>query len=279
MMGALADSGGLALRTGSATGRPALKSAVSPAEAAASRSQTQTNSSPSDRVDVSPGAYDALAKNQPPADPTASGETTLNTVAEVSAQDAKPGRDSDSADGSGRRPLEKTTDATGLTEEERRDVSRMKKRDAEVRAHEQAHKSIAGPFGGAPVFQYLKGPDGKLYAVGGEVAIDVTPVAGNPEATARKMDQIRRAALAPISPSMGDRSVAALASQIKAQAEAEMRKDRAASEQPNATDTRPGEGPVSAPTASKSGEASPATFAYTRTVSPASRGNDLNLLA
>ncbi len=225
-----------------------------------------------------------MAKNQPPADPKASGETTLNTIdaaaapTAVSAQDAKPGSDSDAADGSGRRPLEKTTDAAGLTEEERRDVDRMQKRDAEVRAHELAHKSIAGPFGGAPVFQYLKGPDGKLYAVGGEVAIDVTPVAGNPEATARKMDQIRRAALAPTSPSMADRSVAALASQIKAQAEAEMRKDRAASERPEATGNRPGEGPVSA-TAPKSGEASEATFAYARTVSPASRGNDLNLLA
>lgn len=84
----------------------------------------------------------------------------------------------------------------------------------------------------------------------------MTPVAGNPEATARKMDQIRRAALAPISPSMADRSVAAFASQIKAQAEAEMRKDRAESERPDATDNRPAEGPVSAPTAPKSGEAS-----------------------
>lgn len=156
MIGALTDSGGLAVRTGSATVQSASKSAVSSPDSAG-RSQTQADF-PSDLVDVSPGARDALAKNQSPADPKASGETTLNTIkaaaapTEVSAQDAKPGSDSDSADGSGRRPLEKTTDAAGLTEEERRDVSRMKTRDAEVRAHERAHKSIAGPFGGAPVF-------------------------------------------------------------------------------------------------------------------------------
>jgi hypothetical protein len=56
-----------------------------------------------------------------------------------------------------------------------------------------------------------------MYAVGGEVQIDTSP-AGSPEATIRKMQQIRRAALAPSQPSGTDRAVAAQASQIETQA-------------------------------------------------------------
>jgi hypothetical protein len=48
-------------------------------------------------------------------------------------------------------------------------------------------------------------PDGCDYALGGEVAIDTSAIAGDPEATLRKMEQIRRAALAPANPSGQDR--------------------------------------------------------------------------
>jgi len=72
-------------------------------------------------------------------------------------------------------------------------------------------------------FTFRQGPDGKRYAVGGEVSIDVAKVPGNPEATALKAEQIRRAALAPAEPSSQDRQVAALASQIVIEAQNEMR--------------------------------------------------------
>ena len=103
-----------------------------------------------------------------------------------------------------------------LTQEEVQELANLKKRDREVRAHEQAHISAGGQYvrGGAR-FDYQKGPDGKRYAVGGEVSIDTSKVSGDPEATARKMQAIRRAALAPASPSGQDRSVAAKASQIE----------------------------------------------------------------
>ena len=97
----------------------------------------------------------------------------------------------------------------GLTEAEQREVERLKARDREVRAHERAHATVGGGIAGQPQFTFVTGPDGRQYAVGGEVSIDTSPVAGNPEATIRKMEQVKRAALAPTQPSAQDRKVAA----------------------------------------------------------------------
>ncbi len=109
-----------------------------------------------------------------------------------------------------------------LSEEERQQVTDLKRRDREVRAHEQAHKAAGGGHTGAIQFEYQTGPDGRRYAVGGEVAIDVSAVAGDPRATIAKMQQVRRAALAPAQPSSQDRAVAARASALEAQARAEL---------------------------------------------------------
>ena len=115
-----------------------------------------------------------------------------------------------------------------LTEEERQVVQDLKARDREVRAHEAAHKGAAGPYAnGGPTFQYQTGPDGKRYAVGGEVSIDVSPVANNPSATIQKAQTIRRAANAPSNPSAQDRAVAAQASRLEAEARKELQKQRA----------------------------------------------------
>lgn len=115
-----------------------------------------------------------------------------------------------------------------LTDEEKREVAQLKRTDREVRAHEQAHKSVAGAHSrGAIQFRYETGPDGKRYAVGGEVNIDVSKVQGDPEATVRKMRQVRQAALAPSDPSPQDRRAAMHATRIEAQAQAEARKEAA----------------------------------------------------
>lgn len=103
----------------------------------------------------------------------------------------------------------------------RKEVESLRKRDREVRAHEQAHAAAGGQFAGAPKLSYTTGPDGKRYAVAGEVAIDVSP-ASTAEATIAKMAQIQRAALAPAEPSGQDRRVAAQASQIANDARAEL---------------------------------------------------------
>lgn len=110
-----------------------------------------------------------------------------------------------------------------LSEEEKREVDELEQRDGEVRRHEQAHKSAAGRYaGGGPSFEYEVGPDGRRYAVGGEVSIDVSPVADDPQATIQKMQQIRQAANAPAQPSDQDRRIAAEAAQLEQQARAEL---------------------------------------------------------
>lgn len=95
--------------------------------------------------------------------------------------------------------------------------------DREVRAHELAHKSVGGQHTGAMTFTFEFGPDGKRYAVAGEVPINVGRVMGDPEATLQKAEQVHRAALAPAEPSIQDRRVAVLASQMVLDAQVDIR--------------------------------------------------------
>lgn len=99
----------------------------------------------------------------------------------------------------------------GLSEAELDAVSRLSDRDREVRAHEMAHVIAGRPWAGPPVYMYQTGPDGRRYAIGGFVPIDITPVEGDPQATAYKMRVVSQAALASTDPSAADRRVAAIA--------------------------------------------------------------------
>lgn len=101
-------------------------------------------------------------------------------------------------------------------------IQEMELRDREVRTHEQAHAAAAGGLGSAPIFTYQVGPDGRLYAVGGEVQIDTSPVAGDPEATLRKAHQIEQAAFAPGDPSPEDRRAAVMAAAMASRARQEL---------------------------------------------------------
>ncbi len=105
------------------------------------------------------------------------------------------------------------------SDEEKREVRELKQRDREVRAHEQAHVAAAGDLvrKGAS-YEYKTGPDGQRYAVSGEVSIDTSEVEGDPDATLRKAERIRRAALAPADPSSQDYRVASEASAMAAKA-------------------------------------------------------------
>lgn len=107
---------------------------------------------------------------------------------------------------------------------EQKVIDQLEMRDREVRAHEQAHAAIGGSLAGAPSYEFQTGPDGKKYAVGGEVSIDVSKT-NDPESTIRKMQTVRAAALAPAEPSSQDRKVAAQASQNIAEARSEMISD------------------------------------------------------
>ncbi len=112
----------------------------------------------------------------------------------------------------------KGQDGQYLTEQEQQKLQKLKLRDSEVKAHEQAHLSTAGQYAaGGASFSFETGPDGVKYAVGGEVPIDMGKE-DTPEATILKMQTVKRAALAPANPSSADRMIAAQADQKAAQA-------------------------------------------------------------
>lgn len=121
------------------------------------------------------------------------------------------------------RSAQKMGDTLELSPEARKQIAELQRTDQEVRAHEAAHMAAGGGLvrGGAS-FSYQRGPDGRNYAVGGEVSIDASEVPGNPAATILKAQQIKAAALAPASPSPQDRKVAASAGAMAAKASAEL---------------------------------------------------------
>ncbi|MDH4321242.1 MAG: putative metalloprotease CJM1_0395 family protein, partial [Desulfobulbaceae bacterium] len=181
------------------------------------------------RAQAAVRAYGAQAGNGVgmPADVTdaagagaAAGEGAAGEAAEGAAEEGV-------AEGEG--PAAEQT-ATGkdqaLTPEEQRVVTQLQVRDVQVRAHEQAHLAAAGGYAASGAsFQYQRGPDGRKYAVGGEVQIDVSGES-DPEKTIRKMNVVRSAALAPADPSAQDRRVAARAAAGIVDAQGELYKLR-----------------------------------------------------
>ncbi|RQV94643.1 hypothetical protein EH221_07225 [bacterium] len=114
----------------------------------------------------------------------------------------------------------------GLTEAEQADVEKLQRIDRQVRAHEQAHVAAGGSLirRGAS-FEYQIGPDGRRYAVAGEVTIDVSKEQ-DPEATLRKAARVRAAAMAPADPSPQDRRVAAEAAAMAREASMEIMQEK-----------------------------------------------------
>ena len=132
------------------------------------------------------------------------------------AKDAKSAKDAYGTDSKGGK-----RDATGLSEGERKQLKELKSRDTEVHNHENAHQSAGGQFAGSPSYTYQTGPDGRRYAIGGEVSIDVSPE-DEPAATIAKMESVRRAATAPAEPSPQDFKVAAAAQRMMTEAQRDL---------------------------------------------------------
>ena len=108
---------------------------------------------------------------------------------------------------------DKKVNGDSLSDEEKAVVEKLKVIDTKVRLHEQAHLSVAGDLATSGAsYTYQQGPDGKQYAVGGEVNID-TSSEDTPEKTIDKMQRVIAAAMAPAEPSGQDYSVAAAARQ------------------------------------------------------------------
>ncbi|HNY30521.1 MAG TPA: putative metalloprotease CJM1_0395 family protein [Fibrobacteria bacterium] len=109
-----------------------------------------------------------------------------------------------------------------LSDDDRDALRRMKETDRKVRAHEQAHLSAAGDSAqGGMRLETKVGPDGKPYAVSGEVSIKVSG-GRTPEESLRKAQTAHRAALAPADPSPQDLKVAQKAAQAEHQARQQM---------------------------------------------------------
>lgn len=122
-----------------------------------------------------------------------------------------------------------------LSPAEEEQLNKLKEVDAKVKQHEAAHLAAAGSLAtGGATYTYQTGPDGKQYAVGGEVQISLSG-SDNPDETIRNMQTAQRAALAPSDPSGQDRSVAQQAAKLEAQASSE--KSSSKNEDKNTKDT------------------------------------------
>ncbi len=99
-------------------------------------------------------------------------------------------------------------------------IQTLKRIQQRVISHEMAHKAVAGKYAGPVHYSYAKGPDGKMYITAGEVSLDLSEEA-SPQETAKKMEIIHAAALAPSDPSPQDIRVAQIAAIKKMQAEIE----------------------------------------------------------
>lgn len=111
-----------------------------------------------------------------------------------------------------------------LSQEQKLQVIELQKRDIEVRNHEAAHMSAGAGLTTGASYSYQRGPDNKMYAIGGEVGIDTSP-GKTPEETLKKAAQIKRAALAPAQPSSADLQVAATATNMEIDAKIEIQNE------------------------------------------------------
>lgn len=183
------------------------------------------------RTQRAPAADAPAAAPETSWSPPVSGETAV-TAQRLGQQTAV---EEDPADGGESRSM-----PGELSPEQQAQVAELRARDAEVRAHEQAHKAVGGRYAGAPRYETTRGPDGNTYAIGGEVAIDVSP-APTPDETIDKMIQVKAAALAPAEPSPQDRRVAAMADALRLQAMAEARAQDAAESEAAFAESQGGE--------------------------------------
>ncbi|MGC0152527.1 putative metalloprotease CJM1_0395 family protein [Chromobacterium vaccinii] len=153
---------------------------------------------------------------------------TANAAAPASAGD-KTGGDASGQNGSGNAQTAQQTNAAApkapdgkpLNDAQQKEVEELKSRDTDVRRHEAAHQAAGGALAGAASFTYQQGPDGRQYAIGGEVPIRLSQ-GHTPQETIQNAQTVRAAALAPSDPSGQDRAVAAEASQMEQQARSQL---------------------------------------------------------
>lgn len=216
--------------------KPVSNEAVN-ASSASALAQVQQVDENNTQIQATPDSYAANQQNTLSNNSTqnnASSNTPVYTGEEMlsALNQAKQAQNSQTAKSSQTTQLaqKQQTTNTGekvLTEEEQKQVEELKARDTEVKAHEQAHIAAGGSYvRGDARYDYQTGPDGKKYAVGGEVSIDTSAVEGDPQATINKAQVILKAALAPAEPSGQDKAVASQARQMMASARKELMSEK-----------------------------------------------------
>jgi len=167
---------------------------------------------PADSVSLSPQGLEQSRKQQ---------EGSSSSQEESGNASSLPSQESD-----------QPTTSVEMTPEEEKMVQQLKQRDQEVKAHEMAHLAVAGQYArGGASYTYQQGPDGRRYAIGGEVPIDLS-AEKTPEETIDKMRAIKRAATAPAEPSSADRSVAASATAMENSARQELQAEETEAARP-----------------------------------------------
>lgn len=104
-----------------------------------------------------------------------------------------------------------------LSPAEKAQLADLQRRDAQVRQEENAHANAAGQLGGPIAYTYQRGPDGRMYALGGSVPLRAQ-TGSDPEEAARLGRRIAGAALAAVLPSSADYAAAAAAYSLAAAA-------------------------------------------------------------
>ena len=112
-----------------------------------------------------------------------------------------------------------------LSPDEERLVRDLQARDSEVKAHEAAHQAAGGGMTGAASYTYQQGPDGKMYAIGGEVSITMK-TGSTPEETIANARQIAAAAMAAGNPSPQDYAVASSARVMEMKAQQQLAREQ-----------------------------------------------------
>ncbi len=177
------------------------------------KSSAETSVGPEADKLKTPGQVPQPLTYEKPTFQTAQQLNTQNDSAQDNGQDASEGK-------------ENAEDQQQQQQAEQQQLTELQQRDAEVRAHEQAHASLGGQYASSPEYEYERGPDGRQYAEGGKVTIDISE-ASTPQETLRKAQQVKAAALAPAVPSVQDLSVASEATQIALEARTEIASENA----------------------------------------------------
>ena len=185
---------------------------VTEAEQSATRQSATDSFTASEQADT-PELYNRQGHSDGAAKADAGDETKAGAKSAESAEDA---------DNASTASTQKNAAGKELTIEQQEELLQLQQRDQEVRVHEQQHASVGGQHTGAPSYEYETGPDGKQYVVEGSVSADLSPIAGDPNATIEKMQQVKAAALAPAEPSSADKNAAARADQLIVEARAEL---------------------------------------------------------